>query len=69
MYDDSILASGNDACTANVEKTMFLLAKPSVCFYPAGWLWSVVASSVIVNYHSQKQTLWLVDLEVQHGDS
>ena len=32
---DSILASGNDRCTANVEKTMFLLAKPSVSFWLA----------------------------------
>ena len=30
---DSILASGNDTCTANVEKTVFVLAKPSVSFH------------------------------------
>ena len=32
---DSILASGNDTRTANVEKTVFVLAKPSVSFH---WL-------------------------------
>ena len=30
---DSILASGNDTCTANVEKTVFVFAKPSVSFH------------------------------------
>jgi len=30
---DSILASGNDTCAANVEKTVFVLAKPSVSFH------------------------------------
>ena len=30
---DSILASGSDRCTANVEKTKFVLAKPSVSFH------------------------------------
>ena len=30
---DSILSSGNDTCTANFEKTMFVLAKDSVSFH------------------------------------
>ena len=30
---DSILASGNDTRTANVEKTVYVLAKPLVSFH------------------------------------